>query len=309
MLKPRALRSGDRVAIVAPASPFDREAFTRGVAVLAALGLEPVFDQRVFDRRGYVAGEAASRAAALQAAWRDPDIAAVFVARGGYGSVQLLPKLDPALARGSRKPLVGYSDITSLLTFLTVQCGVVGFYGPSVAGCLGKGERAYDRGTLVRALMQAEPLGPVACGELEALKPGHASGPLLGGTLTQLAGSLGTPFAFEPPAGFVLLLDEVGERPYRLDRLLTHLAMAGVLSRASAIVTNELPNCDEPGGTPTSRATLVDVLRDFAGPVLFGLPTGHTTRQALTIPLGVRVRVDAAHGSASFTIEEAAVQR
>ncbi|MGE5359514.1 MAG: S66 peptidase family protein [Bacteroidales bacterium] len=293
---------------MAPASPFDRDAFARGVTELAGLGFDPVFDERVFDRRGYVAGDAASRAAALHDAWRDDRIRAVFVARGGYGSVQLLPLLDARLARAARKPLVGYSDITSLLSFLTLSCGVVAFHGPSVAGCLGRGDAAYDRDTLVRALTSPEPLGPLACEELAPLKAGRASGPLLGGTLTQLVGSLGTRFAFDPPDGFVLLLDEVGERPYRLDRMLTQLAMAGVLERASGIISNQLPNCDEPGGRITARETLADVLRNFPGPVLFGLRTGHTPGQALTIPLGVRVRIDATRDSASFSIVEAAVE-
>jgi muramoyltetrapeptide carboxypeptidase len=142
---------------------------------------------------------------------------------------------------------------------------------------------------------------------LEALRPGEASGVLLGGTLTQLVASLGTPFAFDPPPGHVLLVDEVGERPYRLDRMLTQLALAGILRRAGAIVVGELPGCDEPGGTPTARAAIADVLRDFPGPVLYGLPTGHATRPVLTVPLGVRARVVGA-ARPEFVIEESAVE-
>jgi muramoyltetrapeptide carboxypeptidase len=128
----------------------------------------------------------------------------------------------------------------------------------------------------------------------------------LGGTLTQIAASLGTPFAFDPPAGFVLLADEVGERPYRLDRMLVQLTQAGILGRASAVVFGQLPGCDEPVGHPTARDTVADVLRDFPGPILYGLPTGHTTGPALTVPLGVRVRV-VATGEPHLVVEEAAV--
>ena len=129
---------------------------------------------------------------------------------------------------------------------------------------------------------------------------------LVGGTLTQLVSSLGTPFQFRPPEGHVLFLDEVGERPYRLDRMLTQLAQSGLLARAAAVVFGELPNCDEPGGEPTARATVADVLRDFSGPVLFGLPSGHTFHAALTLPFGVQARV-VAQAQPRLVIEEAAV--
>ncbi len=306
MRKPRALRPGDRIALVAPASPFLREAFERGVNEIERLGFRPVFDGRVFDRRGYVAGDADARAQALAEAWADESIAAVKTARGGYGSVQVLPYLQPQVMRRAPKVFVGYSDVTSILTFLTLRCDQVSFHGPSVAGCLGRGEAAYDRDTLLRATTCAEALGPLGRGAVERLRPGEASGMLLGGTLTQLVASLGTPFAFDPPPDYVLLVDEVGERPYRLDRMLTQLALAGILRRASAIVFGQMPGCDEPGGEPSVRATVADVLRDFPGPVLFGLPTGHTSAPALTVPLGVLARVVAGPDPA-LIIEEGAV--
>ncbi len=307
MLKPRAVRPGDRIAVVAPASPVARDAFDRGLAEIERLGFRPVFDDRVFERRAYVSGEATVRAASIRDAWRDETIAAVMVARGGYGSVQLLPHLDPGEACRARKPFIGYSDVTSVLSFLTIQAGVVCFHGPSVAGCLGRGDAGYDASSLVGAITRAEPLGVIASAGLEALKTGEARGVLLGGTLTQLVASLGTPFAFDPPAGFVLLVDEVAERPYRLDRMLTQLALSGILGRAAAVVFGQLPGCDEPGGVPTACATVSDVLRDFGGPVLFGLATGHTSAPALTVPLGVNVRVVAGPRPA-LVVEEAAVE-
>jgi muramoyltetrapeptide carboxypeptidase len=307
MLKPRAVQQGDRIAVVAPASPFPREDFDRGVAEIERLGFRPVFDERVFERRGYVAGEAIVRAQAIANAWQDETVAAIMVARGGYGSAQVLPHLRVDDARRARKPFIGYSDVTSILSFLTIQAGVAGFHGPSVAGCLGRGESAYDAASLVRAITCTDPFGAIRCDGLEALSPGEARGVLLGGTLTQLVASLGTPFAFDPPPGHVLLVDEVGERPYRLDRMLTQLAQAGILGRAGAIVFGQMPGCDEPGGQPTARAVVADVLRDFAGPVLFGLRTGHTTGPALTLPLGIRARVVAGPAPA-LVIEEAAVE-
>lgn len=307
--RPRALRPGDRLAVVAPASPFDRSAFDAGIGELRALGFEPVFDERVFARHGYVAGEAELRAHVLREAWRDPSIAGIVCVRGGFGSVHLLPYLDPAEIRQARKPFVGYSDLTSLLVFLTGACGQIAFHGPTVAGRLGRGRDSYDRETFLGALCHAAPLGqiPVPARGLDVLMPGDASGVLLGGTLTLLAASLGTPFAFDPPVGHVLFLDEVNERPYRIDRMLTQLRMAGILERAAAIVFGELPGCDEPGGRPSAHEALAECLRDFRGPVVLGLPSGHTTGPALTLPLGVRARVTADAGHAVFIIEEAAV--
>jgi muramoyltetrapeptide carboxypeptidase len=132
-------------------------------------------------------------------------------------------------------------------------------------------------------------------------------GPLFGGTLTQLVASLGTPFAFAPPAGHVLFLDEVGERPYRIDRMLTQLRQSGVLARAAAVVVGELPRCDEPSGEPTGRGVVADILEDFPGPVLVGFPSGHTAGPTMTLPLGVRCRV-VADSRPRLMIEEAAVE-
>jgi muramoyltetrapeptide carboxypeptidase len=128
---------------------------------------------------------------------------------------------------------------------------------------------------------------------------------LFGGTLTQLLASLSTPFEFRPPAGHVLFLDEVGERPYRLHRMLTQLRLSGRLASASAVVFGQWPRCDEPGGTVTARAVIKDVLDGFPGPVLFGFPSGHTTQALISLPLGVRARV-VAHGTPALVVEESA---
>jgi muramoyltetrapeptide carboxypeptidase len=307
MLKPRALRPGDRLGIVAPASPFARESFDAGVAELRRLGYEPVYDDSVFARRRYTAGDAASRAGAFMRAWHDPSIAALIAVRGGYGSVQLLPLLDPADIRRTPKAFVGYSDNTSLLTWLTGQCGLAAFHGPMLEGRFAKGETAYDLDTLTRVLTRVEPAGRISHPQVEALHPGEAKGVLLGGTLTNLMASLGTPYAFDPPAGHILFIDEVAERPYRIDRMLTQLRLAGLLSRASAIVFGELPRCDEPAeGGPAIKAVVADLLADFRGPILFGLPSGHTNGACMTLPFGVQARVVAGADPALF-VEEAAV--
>jgi muramoyltetrapeptide carboxypeptidase len=307
MRKPRALAPGDRLAIVAPASPFTREEFDSGLLEIRRLGFVPVYDDSVFARERYVAGTPAVRAAAIHAAWRDPSVAGVIGVRGGYGSAQLLPLLNRDEARRAAKPFIGYSDLTSVLTFLTLACDLVAFHGPMLAGRLGRGAEGYDEDSFLRTLCRREPVGELAPAGLESVRPGEAGGVLLGGTLTQLLASLGTPYAFAPPDGYVLFLDEVGERPYRLDRMVTQFAQAGLLARASAVVIGELPKCDEPSGDPKARAVMADLFADFPGPVLIGFPSGHTVGPAMTLPFGVAARV-LAGPRPRLVIEEPAVQ-
>ena len=291
MLKPRALTPGDRIAVVSPASPFARNEFDAGVAELGRLGFEPVFDDSVFARDAYVSGPAEIRAQALLQAWRDPSIRALVAVRGGYGSVQLLPQLEREALRRTPKIFLGYSDNTSILTWLTCGCGIVGFHGPMLEGRLARGESGFDRHSLEKSLCVAEPVGELSPDGLTALKGGEASGPMFGGTVTQLVASLCTPFAFDPPPGCVLFLEDVNERPYRIDRMLTQLRLAGILSRASALVFGEMRGCDEPSGEVRVRNVVCELTKDFAGPVVYGFPSGHTTGPCWTLPLGVQTRV------------------
>ncbi len=305
MQKPRALQSGDRVAIVAPASPFGRDSFERGVSVMRELGFEPVWDESVFARQGYEAGSADVRARAFVEAWHDPSVAAVLSARGGYGSVHLLPLLSRELLQASPKLFIGYSDTTALLTWLTIGCGIPALHGPMLDQRLSRGADGVHLDSFLRSL-RAEPLGVLEPPGLSVLRAGEATGPLYGGNLTQLVASLGTPYAFRPPEGSVLFLEDVNERPYRIDRMLTQLRLSGVLATARAIVWGDMPGCDEPAGTPGVRDTVRDLLDGFPGPVLYGFPSGHTLGATWTLPLGVQVRVEA-RGVARLVVEESAV--
>lgn len=305
MIRPYRLRPGDRVALVAPASPLKHDDLEAGIAELRALGFDPVYDERVLRRSRYVAGAPETRAAVLAEAWRDPDVRALIATRGGYGSAQVLPLLDPALARAARKPFVGYSDITAMLTW-HLQAGLVAFHGPMIERRLARGPEAYHRDSFLAALCQAVPMGELAPETLETFTPGEARGPLVGGTLTQLAASLGTPWAFTPPEGAILFLEDIGERPYRIDRMFTQLTQAGVLARVSALIFGVFPNCDEPGGQLPIRDALREMTSEFPGPVVFGFPSGHTAGATWTLPFGVDARLVA--GPRPFVaIEEAAV--
>ena len=306
MVKPHAVRPGARIAIVSPASPFSREAFDRGVRELRRLGYDPTYDEDVFARTGtYLSGAAALRAAAFSRAWSDPSVDALIAVRGGYGSVQMLPLLDADVMRRTPKLFIGYSDNTSILSWLTCRCGITALHGPMLEGRLAKGADGYDEASFVALLEDG-------CGltfspdQLGVVRGGEAAGPLFGGTMTQLTASLGTPYAFDPPAGCVLFLEDVNERPYRLDRMLTQLRLSGILSRARALIFGEMRGCDEASGQPGA----LDVIRSFAsdveGPVVTGFPSGHTTGPLWTLPLGVRVRVVTAP-RASVVVEESPV--
>lgn len=286
----RRLEAGDRVALVAPASSFPPEEIEAGVAELRRLGLEAVYDQSIFDKHRFVAGSPESRAKAIHEAWTNPDIGGLIAVRGGYGSAQVLPLLDPSLLKKACKPLIGYSDITALLN-LYLQNGLAAIHGPMIDRRLSRGPAAYHEESFRRVVMTAEPAGEMRPDQLEALHPGTARGVLLGGTLTQLTASLGTPWAFDPPADCVLFLEDVGERPYRIHRLLTQAAQAGILKKARAIVFGEFPGCDEPGGDPKLRDVLHEFTAGFGGPVLFNFPSGHTGGATWTLPFGVRAEV------------------
>jgi len=294
------------VALVAPASPFDRSDFDRGVTELVRLGLEPVFDETIFAREPMVAGPAAMRATAFSHAFTRDDVDAVIAVRGGYGSVELLPALDADLLRRHRTAFVGYSDVTSLHVYLNCQVGLASVHGAMVGSRLANGPSCYDPGSFLASL-GTEPMGELATDGLVSVQPGEARGPIFGGTLTQIVGSLGTPFSFEPPAGHVLLIDEVAERPYRLRRALMQLRLSGRLARAAAVVFGQLPRCDEPGGSIGAIDVVREFFADFPGPVIFGFATGHTTTPLLSVPLGVETRVIAAAAS-RLILEEAAAE-
>lgn len=306
MIPLRRLNDGDRVAFVAPASGVSADEIDRAAAGLAALGLRASYDDDVFLKEPFTAGSPAARADAVHKALLDPGVAALIAVRGGYGSAHLLPLLDGKLLQSARKPLIGYSDITALLCFY-LQNGLTAIHGPMADRRLSRGADGFDLDSFQRVLMRDGPAGEFHPAGLEPMHAGFAGGVLVGGTLTQLMALMGTPWAFEPPQGAILFIEDIGERPYRIHRLLTQAAQAGLFTHARGIVFGEFPGCAEPGGGPA----IVDVLRDFTAdlkiPVLFNFPSGHTGGPTWTLPFGVKAEV-VAGPSPVVRILEAAVQ-
>lgn len=306
MIRPRALRPGDRIVIVSPASPFSRDDLDAGVAELRRLGYDAVFDASIFEEHLFSSGTPASRAASFRRAWSDPDVAALVAVRGGYGSVELLPLLAGWKPQQTPKLFIGYSDNTSLLSWLTCECGMTALHGPMLERRLARGRDGYDRASF-SALVQGRGAGfEMAPDGLSVVKAGNATGPLFGGTITQLAGSLGTPFAFTPPSGSILWLEDVNERPYRIQRMLTQLRQAGIIANARALIFGEMRGCQQDGG-PTMNDVLAALASEFDGPVVKGFPSGHTTGPSWTLPLGVRVRLRA-DSRPALIVEESPVE-
>lgn len=306
MLRPRALRAGSRIALLTLASPARADDIEAGADQLRRLGFEPVVREAPTGGAGYVAGPAPARAAQLRAALRDRSIEAILATRGGYGSAQLLPFLDIDEIRAHPTLLIGYSDITTLLHAWTGLAGVTSVHGPMAEGRLARGPEAYDRDSFLRVVTRPEAFGAVPSPGAQVLQPGDAQGVLRGGTLTQLVSLLGTPWAGVRAEPTVLFLDDVNERPYRLDRLIWQLRASGALAHVTGVVVNELPGCDEPGGAVSALDAVREAFAGFDGPIVAGVRSGHTSGAMLTLPFGVRATL-AAGDAVSLTIDEPAV--
>ncbi len=295
---PPALRPGDVVAVVAPSSPFDRDEFERGAARLRDR-YQLRYGPGLFDRRGFLAGDDRRRLVELRRAIEDPEVRAIVPARGGYGATRLLDALDVDAIAHACKLLVGFSDVTALHA-AWARAGVRLIHGPMVAA-IGRA----DEPLVARWIAAVEGALPPTQTGLRAIARGEAEGPLVGGNLAVLAALAGTPHA-PPIEGSVLLLEDVGERPYRVDRMLTTLRQAGWLERVAGVLCGAFTDARAGADGVEVDDVLADRLGDLGVPVLTGLGAGHVDDN-LELPLGAPVRLDAASGSVHFV--ESAVTR
>lgn len=293
MLKPQQLRPGDTVAIIAPASYINRDDFNVGCDALRSLGYVPVYDNSIFDRDLYFAGSTERRARELEQAFADDAVKAIVCARGGYGSNYLLEKLDIAEIAAHPKIFVGYSDLTSLMTYFYDRTGLVTFHGPMVAKDFSKPD-GVDLPSWRFALEQPGPFHPAPSAALRPLATGNAEGILYGGCLSMLAESLGTPYEIHT-SGTILFIEDVGTKPYQIDRMLMHLKLAGKLNQVRGLVFGEM--LDSILATAQGYSLEEIILRtvaDLKVPVAYGLRSGHVSRENITLPMGVNasLRVD-----------------
>jgi len=285
--KPAALRAGDTIGVVSPGAAVEPAALERGVSCLERMGFRVRIGRAALHRAGYLAGSDNERLADLREVYQAPEVKAVIAARGGYGCGRLMsavPIIGPA---DPAKIFVGHSDLTFLLTDLVQRAEMVAFHGPLVAG-LEPASPAVD------AL--ADLLSGGQCGWQQrasaVIRPGTATGRLIGGCLSILAAMVGTPYAPDTRDG-LLFLEEVNEKPYRIDRMLTQLRQAGLLNGVAGVVFGEMPGCSAgPGEAVTVRDVIETEFRDAPYPVAFGVPSGHGLGTAI-LPFGVRAQLSA----------------
>jgi muramoyltetrapeptide carboxypeptidase len=287
-VRPPALCAGDTVGIIAPASGFRRDEFEAGCAALAAYRLS--YLPSIFERDGYFAGSVERRVNEIHEMFARPDVKAVLCARGGYGCNYLLPHLDLDLIRANPKIFVGCSDITTLLTYLCDAAGLVTFHGPMVAGDFAR-PGGFDVKSWQDAISNAGDELFVNTDAVVPLAEGAAEGVFYGGCLSLLCASLGTPYELMTE-GTILFLEDRAERPYRIDRMLMQLKLAGKFDGVAGIVFGEMIDCEATGaGALSLRQVIQRILGDLGIPICFGLKSGHVSGGALTLPFGVGAKL------------------
>lgn len=303
-VRPRALRPGDRIGVCAPAGAVDLDRLDRGIAALRARGFEVVPGDAVRSRARFTAGRVEDRVRDLQALWADDSVAGIVCVRGGAGAGGVAARLDAAAMAARPKVFMGYSDVTFLHSLLNGH-GLVTFHGPMVATDIAEGR--VDEPSL-RAAVLGEGMYATGPDDFLPLRPGTAEGTLQGGCISILAAGAGTPYGLRPdPAGSLLFLEDVDEKPFRLDRALFQLRASGAFETARGIVFGDMQGCNPPHG---AEYTLVDVILDALEgldiPIAIGLSSGHTRNPNVTLPFGVRARL-ACGGDARLEVLEASV--
>lgn len=313
-IRPRHLEPGATLGIIAPASaPPDPKKVDLAIAALEQLKFRTKLAKNVHQRHGFLAGSDRDRAADLMQMFADPNVDGILCVRGGYGTARLLPRLDYAAIKRNTKVFVGYSDITSLHCAFLVKSNLISFHGPMLNSDFAHDDMpAFATQSFLRALMRPEAAGDISAGyagKVKTLRAGVANGRLIGGNISILCASLGTPW--QPPfRDRILFLEDVEEVPYRFDRMLTQLLNAGLLQQVAGIAIGINQGCFDPKAKTANeyRQTLEDVFRErllpLKVPVVMDLPFGHVPHNA-TLPVGAQVTLDATNGR--LLVTEAAV--
>lgn len=293
-IQPNRLQQGDMVGIAAPSGPVDQEELERALPFLEQLGLRYVLGKHVYNRHGYLAGTDEERLEDLHDLFTNPDVKGIFCARGGYGAARLVDRLDMEVIRRNPKVFWGFSDITYLHTAIRQEAGLVTFHGPMLASCVAKetfhelSAKLFQQLFAPVELHYSEDISP-----LQSLSGGTAVGEVVGGNLTQLANSIGTEFEIDT-TDRLLLIEDIGEEPYKVDRLLAQLRLAGKLRKAAGIIIGDFAKAEP--SNPSATLSMEDVFRHYFGqlgvPVVQGFLMGHCEPN-FAIPLGVKGRLDA----------------
>jgi len=299
MKRPRRLKSGDKVGVIAPAGPVDSKKLKKGLNVLEAMGFCPVLADHVLGKDRYLAGPDEQRTQDLNSFFGDPEIKGIFCARGGYGASRVLPGLNSSVICKNPKVFVGSSDISLILLFLVQQCSLVAFHGPMVAGNFGHYPMPKSKRQFREILLGCKAGRRLTTKGASVFKAGIAEGKIIGGCLTLLCRSLGTPWEVKT-RNKILLLEDVNEPLYKIDGMLYHLKQAGKFKGVRGIIFGEMVNCQPSGkGGGSFKEILVDVFAGSSFPILTNFPSGHG-REMLTLPMGIEARLDTESKSLEF---------
>jgi muramoyltetrapeptide carboxypeptidase len=304
-IKPLALQPGDTVGIIAPASNFKRDLLEAGCKVLSDLGYKPFYFDSIFEQDLYFAGSVDRRVQEFEQMLSRDDVRAIMCTRGGYGSNYLLPHLNATKIAAAQKIFIGYSDITSLLTWFT-NFGLVTFHGPMVAADFSK-QDGVDLSSLQAALSGSSSWTVEA--DIEPLVEGSAEGTLYGGCLSILVASLGTPYEIQS-SGTILFIEDINAKPYQIDRMLMQLKLAGKFSGVRGLIFGEMLDCIQNTAQGYKlQEVILRVVGDLGIPIGFGLRSGHVSHGNITLPFGVQARLTVGDGVTLEILESATVPR
>lgn len=275
---------GSRIGIAAPAGHFNHDKFNTGIKVLEDFGFDVFIPSRLTSRKGYLAGSDRHRAEMIQRLFADSSVDAILCARGGYGSMRILPLLDYTAIRRNPKIFIGFSDITALLTVLYTHCSLVTYHGPVVTSL---GRASPETGTAMTMVVSQVQKIVIEPRHGFVLKQGRATGPVIGGNLTILSHLMGTPF-MPPIDGHILFLEDCDEKPYRIDRMLTQMRLSGCLDVIKGLALGQFKNC---GSFDVIKDIFANVFQEREIPILGGFEIGHG-RTNLTLPIGLSARLD-----------------
>jgi muramoyltetrapeptide carboxypeptidase len=298
-IQPLRLKEGDAISIVAPAGSVEqRDGLERGIATLEKMGFRVQFDERIFQSSRYLAGNDSDRAEELMRAFEDPSVRAIVPLRGGYGCARLIPLLAEKRLRHNPKIFMGFSDVTTLHLFFRRRFGWITIHGP-MAASPSFGNIPPDQQKHLFSLWTDPEYRPtLSFSQLETLIQGEAEGILTGGCLSIIAASIGTAYEIKTE-GKILFIEDQGEPPYRLDRMLTHLHLANKLESLAGLVLGNFLDCEPTRGDYTAMDTLRDIITELKIPTIANFPAGHGENN-WALPLGAKVRINADARTISF---------
>jgi muramoyltetrapeptide carboxypeptidase len=295
-VQPPGLKKGDTLSVVAPAGPIEmRDGLERGIATLERMGFRAKFDDRIFQSSRYLAGSDHARAEELMRAVEDPSVQAIIALRGGYGCARLIPLLVEKRLRPHPKVFMGFSDLTTLHLYFHKRFGWITIHGPMITSPALWDITPTEEQNLLALWTDPDYRPTLSFPQLETWFPGVAEGILIGGCLSMVAASIGTPYEIKTE-GRILFLEDQGEAPYRIDRMLTQLRLAGKLQSLAGILLGNFPDCEPSQGNYSASDILREILTELKLPIIANFPAGHAEHN-WAIPLGANVRIDANAGS------------